>query len=485
MVGTASASAKPEIIEAPAPSAMRSPADVLRALIAALTLLVVVIVQWLFGDSLVGFAADLFRGLDALPTWLTTTLSVALRVLAIVFLLGGFVAALVRGRWRLLLSATLAAVGGALLFLLVDAMAPSAGPVVTDINDAVGPLTDRGFPTAGALAAIAAIVAATAPWLGRNMRRAGWTLVWGLIVARFALAPLGFDTATAALSGWFVGSLVVVLLGGPSRRPTGAAIADGLARVGVPLARLEQASLDARGSTPYFAVGADGQRLFVKALGLDERSADLLFRMYRRIQPRDFGDEKAFSSLRRAVEHEALVALTARDLGVATPRVVAFTTADPNGFVLAYEAIDGRSLDRVAPEEVNDDVLGAIWAQIALLRAHRIAHRDLRLANVFLAADGTASIIDFGFSELAASDLLLATDLAELLASSALQVGFERAVARGVDAVGAEALATAIPRLRPSALSGATRTAYKQQAAALDELRSRVASACEPRTIGR
>ena len=332
------------------------------------TLLVVVIVQWIFGDSLVGFAVDLFRGLDALPTWLTTTLSVALRVLAIVFLLGGFIAVLLRGRWRLLLNAALAAIAGALLFLLVDAFAPSAGRVVTEINDAVGPLTDRRFPTAGGLAAIAAIVTATAPWLSRNMRRAGWTLVWGLIVARFALAPLGFDTATAALSGWFAGSLVVVLLGGPSRRPTGAAIADGLARVGVPLARLEQASLDARGSTPYFAVGVDGQKLFVKALGLDERSADLLFRMYRRIQPHDFGDEKAFSSLRRAVEHEALVALTARELGVATPRVVAFTTADPNGFVLAYEAIDGRSLDRVAPEEVNDDVLDAIWAQIALLR---------------------------------------------------------------------------------------------------------------------
>ena len=41
-----------------------------------------------------------------------------------------------------------------------------------------------------------------------------------------------------------------------------------------------------------------------------------------------------------------------------------------------------------------------------------IAHRDLRLANVFLAADGVVWMIDFGFSELAASDLLMATDLA-------------------------------------------------------------------------
>ena len=126
MVGTASApraEIPKEIIEAPTPSAMRSPADVLRALIAALTLLVVVIVQWIFGDSIVGFAVDLFRGLDALPTWLTTTLSVALRVLAIVFLLGGFIAALLHGRWRLLLSAhARGPIAGALLFLLVDAI---------------------------------------------------------------------------------------------------------------------------------------------------------------------------------------------------------------------------------------------------------------------------------------------------------------------------------------------------------------------------
>ena len=39
--------------------------------------------------------------------------------------------------------------------------------------------------------------------------------------------------------------------------------------------------MDARGSTPYFGVGADGAKLFVKALGHDERSADLLFRIYR------------------------------------------------------------------------------------------------------------------------------------------------------------------------------------------------------------
>ena len=92
------------------------------------------------------------------------------------------------------------------------------------------------------------------------------------------------------------------------------------------------------------------------------------------------------------------------------------------------------------------------------MRAHRIAHRDLRLANVFLADDGEAWIIDFGFSELAASDALLATDLAELLASSTTQVGAERAVAAGLAAVGPDAIVTALDRLQLPMLSGATRT---------------------------
>jgi undecaprenyl-diphosphatase len=91
-----------------------------------------------------------------------------------------------------------------------------------------------------------------------------------------------------------------------------------LAAVGMPLAELKQASVDARGSTPYFGKSAEGQPLFVKALGDDQRSADLLFRMYRMIDRRDLGDERPFSSLRRAVEHEAMVALAARDLGIRT-----------------------------------------------------------------------------------------------------------------------------------------------------------------------
>ena len=125
---------------------------------------------------------------------------------------------------------------------------------------------------------------------------------------------------------------------------------------------------------------------------------------------------------------------------------------------------------------MTDEVLAAIWALVAAAR-HRIAHRDLRLANIFLAADGEVWMIDYGFSELAASDLLLATDVAELLASSTAQVGAARAVVVAHATVGPDVLRTSLDRLRPWALGGATRTALAQQPGLLDELRRQVAAA--------
>ena len=111
---------------------------------------------------------------------------------------------------------------------------------------------------------------------------------------------------------------------------------------------------------------------------------------------------------------------------------------------------------------------------MSLLRRHRIAHRDLRLANLFRADDGRVWMIDFGFSEIAASDLLLATDVAELVASSSVVVGSERAVAPALATVDHDLLVVAADRLEPWALSGATRAAMKQRPGALDDLAVRL-----------
>jgi undecaprenyl-diphosphatase len=453
----------------------RSPADVLRLVVAAAALLLLLLAQWLFGDTLVGFASDLLRGLDALPDWIVDVVLLGTRILAVVLLGGGLVWALYRRHWRMLLTGVLAAGLAALVVLLLDALTPDdTGRLPVELHLDLPVLSRDGFPSAVGLGAAIAVLTAVAPWVSRRARRWSWALVIGLLITRTIATPVSFDSPRAALIGWTLGALTLVLLGAPSRRPTMDAVVAGLRSVGLPVRELQVAGVDARGSTPYFGATDDGQRLFVKALGDDERSADLLFRLYRRVEPRDFGDEKPFSTLRRGVEHEALVALAAADLGVRTPRLCAFATAEPNGYVLAYEAIEGRSLDRLEPSELTDAVLGSIWALVGQLRQHRIAHRDLRLANIFLDEDGEVWLIDFGFSELAASELLLANDVAELLASSSGYVGADRAIAHAAATVDGATLARALDRLRPWALSGATRTALKAAPALLPELRTRL-----------
>lgn len=453
----------------------RSPADVLRLVVATVVLVVVLVVAWLFGNTLVTFASDLFEGLEAVPSWIVDVVVIGTRILAVVVLGGGLLWTLAHQRWRMLLTVAAAGALAAVLVALIDHLGPDhEGSTPVDVGGGLGALSGDTFPTAIGIGVVAGVLTAAAPWLSRRWRQVGWALVVGLVVTRFLAEPVSFDTLLAVLLGWFAGAAMLVVLGAPSRRPTQASVAEGLASVGLPLKELARAGVDARGSTPYFGVGEDGTRLFVKALGEDERSADLLFRFYRRLQPRDFGDERPFSTLRRSVEHEALVALAAKDYGVTTPGLRAFATAEPNGYVLAYDAIEGRSLDRLEPAEVTDDVLARIWELLAQLRRHRIAHRDLRLANVFLDDAGDAWLIDFGFSELAASDLLLATDVAELVASSSAYVGAERAVAPAKATVDPATLARARGRLQRWALSGATRSAMKKEPGLLQDLRSRL-----------
>jgi glycosyltransferase 2 family protein len=463
-----------EVIEAaPANRIERSPSDILRLIVAAVVLLVLLLLDWIFGDTLVQFMHDFLSGLNAVPTWILDAFVVATRVAFVAVIVLGVISLARQGGARLVGSVVLSiAIAWGLMAIFEIGDTASASRAV-DV-DRLGGITNSGWATVGAIGALAAALTAAAPWLGRRARRSGWTVTIAVALVYLMTTPVSFDTLRALASGWLAGAITLVLLGAPSRRPSGQAIADGLAAVGVPLAELKQASVDARGSTPYFGKTADGQPLFVKALGEDQRSADLMFRLYRMVNRRDLGDERPFSSLRRAVEHEAMVALAARDLGIRTPRLVAFASAEPNSFVLAYEAVEGKSLDRVEPADMTDDVLGAVWGQVARMRKHRIAHRDMRLANIFLAADGNVWMIDFGFSELAASDLLLANDVAEFTASSSLKIGPERAVALAHDGVGPEAVASALDRLHPWALSGATRTGLKESKGLLDDLRSRV-----------
>ena len=109
------------------PEIERSPADVLRLVVAAALLLVLLLVERVFGNTLVGFASDLLRGLDAVPQWIVDVVVVGTRVLAVV-VLGGLLAwALYRRRWRML--GTVALAGLLAAAVVAGCSSPGSRPI--------------------------------------------------------------------------------------------------------------------------------------------------------------------------------------------------------------------------------------------------------------------------------------------------------------------------------------------------------------------
>lgn len=457
----------------------RSPADVLRAAVALVALGVAVLLAKVLDDTMAGFSRDLLGFWNELPDWITRFLYVFFGLFALVFPVGVFITLLVQRRFR---AFGLMAAAGVVAQLAAWGLAEALGTVIdestADTVDFAGIELTLAVDPSGVAAAAASATVLRA-YLGRRWGH----LLWGLVALYCAFRVVAgtdppVDLFVPVAVGWLVGLLVLLAAGTPDLRPGGPDVVTAMQAAGLPLQRLTRAGVDARGSTPWFATGVNGDPLFVKTLGRDERSSDLMFRVIRWFTLKDVGDERPFSSLRRAVEHEAFIALKARDGGVRTPRLRSVATVGADGMLLAYDAIGGSSLDGQPDEALTDEVLDRIWGQVRLLRDQRIAHRDLRLANVFLDDDGQAWMIDFGFSELAVSDARLAQDVAELVVSSSTKVGAERAVAAAVRNIGADAVGECQRFLQPLALSGATRAAAKADKELLPAVRDQVQEQC-------
>jgi uncharacterized membrane protein YbhN (UPF0104 family)/tRNA A-37 threonylcarbamoyl transferase component Bud32 len=438
-----------------------SPVDVLWLAVAAVAFLLCLALAVGAENTMVGVEADLLQMIDRVPSPLAQFLVGLVQLVALVAPLVLVVVALVLRRFRLAVLLVAVPVAAAtlegLLALRLDRTQP---PLLERALAEESWVAGAAFPSSAWICGAAAAAVVAGPWLTRGWRRAAWWLVGVFAVTRLVTGhEVTLDVLAAIALGAVVGSAGLLLVGRPSLRPGGPQLVRALGLSGLEVASLEHAGVDARGSTPYFAKLTDGRRLFVKALGQDERDADLLFRAWRRLRLQNVGDEVPYSTLRRAVEHEALVSLKATDSGIRTPHLVTVAAVGELAMVLAYDAVDGRSLDKVDAGELDDDVLRGIWRQVARLRQERIAHRDLRLANVFLDPDGRVWLIDFGFAELAATDAMLDADAAELLSSTYAKVGAERAVAAAVEVLGPKPVAAALRYVQPAALSTATREA--------------------------
>lgn len=330
-----------------------------------------------------------------------------------------------------------------------------------------------GF-VSGHAAVAAAIATAAAPYLPRRPRRVLWALAWVVGFGRvYTGAHLPLDVVGGVAVGWFIGSLVHAVVGAPHHAPTAARVVALLRGSGLDVATAAPAEVSARSSHPFRVTLLDGRRLFAKVLDPDRRDTDWLFRAARLALFRDVRDVDALAPLRSQVEHEAAATLAAANAGVRVPQVVLARGAGSSAVLVQME-VDGTSLAGLPPDAIGDGLLRDVWAQVRLLHAHRIAHRDLVRANVLVDTRGAAWLVDFGNAEQGAADTTLATDVAELVTSLACAVGVDRAVGSARSELGDRALAGAVPSLEPLALSPATRHELRRHPRLLGELRTAI-----------
>jgi glycosyltransferase 2 family protein len=411
---------------------------------------------------------------------------------------------------------TIALVALANTALLHGAAAPLYDALAIQRAGAAGPLD--GY-LAG-LAAYATIIGLTGP---SRWRTALWLAVGVYAIATLAAASITvLSLVITLLLGRAIGLGVRYAVGEWSQRPTAEEIAAGLGSAGHPVTVMRRVPQDGSESRRYAGTGRGSERLDVRVFDRDQEAAGALYRIYRwlRLQGQVRRDRPL--TLERAVERRALLSYAADEAQVRTPRLLALISVGSDATVLAHEQLAGTTLAQLAgvpagsaedepgpagtpqpdpggqdtahsslarPDPASsgpahparaansaptDDQLLRVWEAVLQLHAHRVTHRALTADRIMFAGDGDVVLLDPGNGDVAATDLQLRLDVAQLLAELALLVGPDRTARLAAKAVGADQLVAVAPLLQPIVLYRSTRVAVRRRRDVLPALRKQL-----------
>ena len=274
------------------------------------------------------------------------------------------------------------------------------------------------------------------------------------------------------IAGRAIGLAVRYFAGSTSERPGALAIASALRATDLPVRAIRRVRLNgtgAAGSRHYAVTTTDGA-LDIVVFDRDQQAAGLFYRIYRSVRLLGPVSRSAPVSVDRVVERRALLSYAAEDAGVPTPRLRALVRVGPEAAVLAFEHHDGTTLARRNPG-CSDEELGRIWDAVGRLHARKVTHRALTADRILLTGDGQAVLLDPGDGDVAASDLQIRLDVAQLVAELALYVGPDRAASSALEQGSANELVAVVPLLQPVVLARSTRKALRRHKAVLPTLR--------------
>ena len=317
--------------------------------------------------------------------------------------------------------------------------------------------------------------------------RPGWRNSLWLAIGVYGLVHLAATKTTllsfllTLLVGRTIGLGVRYAAGSPSLRPSATEIAATLNsadRQVTGMSRLWPGPRTPKqtGSRHYAATTSTGGRLDVTVYDKDQQAAGAVYRMYRSLLLRGQVSRGAQLSADRTVERRALLSYAAEDAGAPTPQLRAVIRVGPEATVLAFDHHDGTTLAARNPG-VTDAELRNIWDAVQVLHEHRVTHRSLTADRILLTGDDQVMLLDPGDGDVAASDLQVRLDVAQLLAELALYVGPERAADLALEKAGADELVAVVPLLQRVALARSTRAALRRRRDVLPALRQRLLAA--------
>ncbi|WP_461007721.1 flippase-like domain-containing protein [Streptomyces capparidis] len=452
------------------PARVHRPGDLLRGLLGVLGIALVLVIAGIAKGTTSGLEQDILEGTRKAPPLLISFAGFASSIAVLVVPIAFAIERLVKRDGLRVADGVLAAVLAHGVSLVTDVWVAEYAPdsVENALTQRAPGSFDLTDPVHGYLAPVIAFMSA----VGLSKRPRWQVAVWGVLLLDALAVLLGgystpFSIILTVLIGWTVAYGTLYAVGSPNVRPTGQTLLYGLRRVGFSPVRALRAddspeSVEAHGGRRYVVHLDSGPPLDVTVVDREQQASGFFYRAWRRLRLRGVPQRRSLQTLRQALEQEALLAYAAIAAGANAPKLIATSELGPDAVMLVYEHIGGRSLDHIPDEEITEEVLRGAWRQVKALQSRRIAHRRLGAGSLLVDRSGQVFLTNLRGGEIAAGDLVLRMDVAQLLTTLALRVGPERAVASASAVLGPDAVADSLPLLQPIALNRETRATLRR-----------------------